>query len=315
ATTRAQRTLVAWRRPPRPASTTAASTSAAANSARAAAVSTSNCVAPSRSAGSRTRSSASSRSASSWSTWIRSLQPATCGEVYAPTLRPSRRRNAAARRVAVDLPFVPTTWIAGNARCGSPSSARSARIRPRPNSSGQGERDSSHSSAEGIKLAPVPLQLLPLRLDHVRRRVRHEALVGEHPLGAGDLPAEPLALSLDVAVRLDASRAHDRLEDPPLVFPHLAERSAAAEDRREILNAVEGFRVRDETLVRLRPRSHDQPVVVELRPDLLGDVRDHRVQELEQQLQRRQRRRACILVPVVEARLDLLRVPVAEVVE
>src|SRR6478609_4071640 len=50
------------------------------------------------------------------------------------------------------LPFVPTTWIAGNALCGSPSEASSARMRPRPNSSGQGESDASQAtlpSAEG----------------------------------------------------------------------------------------------------------------------------------------------------------------------
>ena len=72
----------------------------------------SNCVAPSRSAGPRTRSTAASKSASAPSTWIRSDQPETCGEVYAPTRRPAPRSIAAAVRVTVDFPFEPTTWIA-----------------------------------------------------------------------------------------------------------------------------------------------------------------------------------------------------------
>ena len=48
---------------------------------------------------------------------------------------------------AVDFPFVPTTCTAGYAACGSPSSARSASIRPSPNSRGHGLSESSHSSA------------------------------------------------------------------------------------------------------------------------------------------------------------------------
>jgi hypothetical protein len=78
-TTGARSTFVASRRPPRPASITAASTSAAANSASAAAVSASNCVAPSRSAAGRTRAIARSNPAGSASN--RSCQPTTCGDV------------------------------------------------------------------------------------------------------------------------------------------------------------------------------------------------------------------------------------------
>ena len=44
---------------------------------------------------------------------IRSLQPRTCGETVAPTESPSASSSASIVRVAVDLPFVPTTWIAG----------------------------------------------------------------------------------------------------------------------------------------------------------------------------------------------------------
>ena len=56
--------------------------------------------------------------------------------------------------VAVDLPFVPTTWIAGYEACGSPSSARSARIRSSPKPSrGHGLIASSHSTAVVIPRA------------------------------------------------------------------------------------------------------------------------------------------------------------------
>jgi hypothetical protein len=36
-----------------------------------------------------------------------------CGEIVEPTERPSARSSASIVSVAVDLPFVPTTWIAG----------------------------------------------------------------------------------------------------------------------------------------------------------------------------------------------------------
>ena len=59
------------------------------------------------------------------------------------------------------LPFVPTTWIAGNARCGSPSAASSARIRPSPNSSGHGESDSSQRTARPDASAVTPRGYAP----------------------------------------------------------------------------------------------------------------------------------------------------------
>ena len=138
-TTGASTTFVASSLPPRPASIAAASTPCAANSASAAAVSASNCVAPTRSAAARTRPTARSKPSASVSS--RSSQPDTCGDVYAPTRSPSPRSSAAIVRVAVDFPFVPTTWTDRNARSGWPSSSSSARIRSSPNSSGHGESD------------------------------------------------------------------------------------------------------------------------------------------------------------------------------
>ena len=73
----------------------------------------SNCVAPCASASGRTRAIASSKSASAPSTVIRSAHERTCGETVAPTESPSPSRSASIVRVAVDFPFVPTTWIAG----------------------------------------------------------------------------------------------------------------------------------------------------------------------------------------------------------
>ena len=86
----------------------------------------------------RTRATAASKSASSPSTVIRSDQERTCGDGRADG-EPLASRSASIVRVAVDLPFVPTTWIAGYASCGSPSAASSVRIRPSPNSCGHGE--------------------------------------------------------------------------------------------------------------------------------------------------------------------------------
>src|SRR5579884_3001909 len=133
---------------------------------------------------------------------------------------------AAMRRAAVDFPFVPTTWTASRLRSGLPRRSSSVRMRPRPKPSvGHGESDSSQrtsapaSTADGIELPPVALELLPLGLDHLRRRPRDEPLVREHPLGALHLGAQPGALRLDVAV-VAASRAprlHDRVEDALLV--------------------------------------------------------------------------------------------------
>ena len=129
----------------------------------------------------RTRASAASRSASSPPTRMRSAQPrrraATCRR---PARRPSARSSASAARAVVVLPFVPTTWIAPEAALGIAERRRSSRIRPSPNSSGQGLSASSQatlSAAEGIELAPVARQLLALALDHLGRRVGDEVVV------------------------------------------------------------------------------------------------------------------------------------------
>ena len=147
-TTRERRTLVASCLPPSPASTTATSTPASAKAASAAAVSDSNWVAPISSAAARTRPSAVSMSTSCPSTLIRSAKEWMCGEIVAPVERPSASSSCSIVRVAVDLPFVPTTWMAGNASCGSPSAPSNARMRSRPKpSTGHGLSPATHATA------------------------------------------------------------------------------------------------------------------------------------------------------------------------
>src|SRR2546423_9083278 len=131
---------------------------------------------------------------------------------------------AAIVRVAVDLPFVPTTCTARNERCGFPSRASSASMRPRPKpSAGHGLNPAtqsvfaSGSAVECIELPPVALELLPLGRDDVLGCVRDEPLVAELLLGAGDLLPEALPLLFHIAVRLLALGLDDRVEDPLLV--------------------------------------------------------------------------------------------------
>src|SRR5207247_7863634 len=142
-------------------------------------------------------------------------------------------------RVAVPFPFVPTTWIDGYASCGWPSSRSSARMCSSPNSSGHGLSDSIQLVAESVELTAVALQLLALGLDDVRRRVLHEALVREHPFRARDLLLQAGDLGGRVAVAAAAPGLHDRLEDASALLVERRADSAAAEDRRRVLNRLQ----------------------------------------------------------------------------
>jgi hypothetical protein len=44
---------------------------------------------------------------------MRSSHERTCGDTVAPTRSPSESNSCSIVIVAVDFPFVPTTWIAG----------------------------------------------------------------------------------------------------------------------------------------------------------------------------------------------------------
>src|SRR5688500_18712950 len=112
-------------------------------------------------------------------------------------------------------------------------------IRPRPNSSGQGLSDSTQSACEDVKLSPVALQLLALRLDHLDGRIRNEAFVGEQALGARDLLLQSLDLDGGIAVRANALRPDHGLEDPPLVAVERDEHATPPEDRGGGLHALE----------------------------------------------------------------------------
>src|SRR3990170_1409970 len=168
--------------------------------------------------------------------------------MVAPTESPSASSSSSIVRVAVDLPFVPTTCTAGYAFCGSPSSASSACIRPRPKpSSGQGLRPATQavcSAGEGIELTPVTGELRALRLDDLRPGVRDEPVVSEHRLGTHDLLAQPFHLGLGVAVPLDPLGADDGGEDPALVLGAEGDlRAATAEDRGRLLDPVERLEI------------------------------------------------------------------------
>src|SRR5689334_15469648 len=107
-------------------------------------------------------------------------------------------------------------------------------MRSSPNSAGHGESPATQSVAgNGLELTLVARQLLALGRDDVGRRVLDEALVRELLLGPRDLPAQPLALGLDVAVRLLALGLDDDLEDAPLVVAlQWDEHAAPPEGRR-----------------------------------------------------------------------------------
>ena len=179
-------------------------------------------------------------------------------------------------------------------------------------------RHALYAGRARLELAPVALELRPLAVDHVGRRVRDEPLVREHPFGPRDLLREAGPLGLDVAGCLAPLGPDDGGEDPALlVRAELDLHPAAAEDLRRLLHAVERAGRVGVRGVRLRPRRDDQPRAAgrQVRPDLLRDVRHQRVEEREQPLERGERGGAAVLVAVVQARLDRLGVPVAEVVE
>ena len=197
-------------------------------------------------------------------------------------------------------------------------------MRSSPNSSGHGLSEATQSVAldglvaEGIELTTVALELLALRLDHLGRRLRGEALVREHPLGAGDLLLEPRR----------SRPARRRLHAPgPDAWPRrCASRRASssmrtplrAEDRGRFLHAVERLRGRRRTTRPARARAQTiRRVFRSGRCDQISSVTCGITgwSSFEQPLERGQRRCARVLVAVVEPRLDRLRVPVAEVVE
>ena len=191
----------------------------------------------------------------------------------------------------------------------------------RPNSSGHGLSEATHSVAlaglvaEGIELTTVTLELVALRLDDLGRRLRGETLVREHSLGAGDFPFEPVDFSLWVSLlRACVARASKmRVSSGRAPFAHRSARRrrglsftrsrAPSSAANESSGSSQGATI-----------SRDSRVG-QVRPDLLGHVRQHRVEKLEQALERGERGRPRVLVAAVEPRLDRLCVPVTEVVE
>ena len=218
-TTAASTTFVASSRPPRPASTTATSTPRAAKSASAAAVRTSNCVAPQQlRVGTHARSTARSKPASSV---VEPLLPA--GDVRrgvrgrldalgAEERRDGPRRRRLALR-ADDVDRLVALLAVG--RAGRAARA-CARARSRPPARARAS-SATQSVADCIELAPVALELLALRLDHLGRRVRDEALVREHALARAISLRSRSRSASTLPFAFDAVGLDDRVEDALLV--------------------------------------------------------------------------------------------------
>src|SRR3954471_4730728 len=146
---------------------------------------------------------------------MRSPQVRTCGERYVPTRRPASMRSASIIRVVVDLPFVPTTWIAGYRVSGLPSRSSSAWIRSSPKPPlGHGLSPATQLVADCVELTPAALELVSLGLDDLRRRASRDRPFGQHALP----PVDPASAPSDPRVRfpavlLCALRLHNRVED------------------------------------------------------------------------------------------------------
>src|SRR5919199_6681749 len=134
------------------------------------------------------------------------------------------------------------------------------RSSPKP-SAGHGLSDSIHSTAESFELGAVLLTLDLLCLDHLARRLLGEARIGELALGTRELLAYALTLGLDVT-RAVLARADDALEDAGGVAAQLHAHAAPPVDPRSELRVLERVEVVLVLALGLRPRRHDQPVVV-----------------------------------------------------
>ena len=305
------------RRPP-------TSTSRAANSASAAAVSTSNCVAPAGVAveRGRARRRGPRRRRRPGSAPTSRGRAARCRRRRAA---PPPRRSAAVISVVEVFPFVPTTWIAGKralriAEVGEerahPPESELLRPRREPLEPGDGRPAVERARAQ----RPVALELLALGLDDLGGRVRDErARSRASPRRARSPSAAARARRSTAPSVLRARRRSGLTTASKIRFSSpssatsapLRRKVAAALWTRSIASAAAGSPRRG-----AGPGAEDQPrVVVELRPDLLGHVREHRMEQGEQPLERRERRRDRGGVVGVEPRLDRLGVPVAEVVE
>src|SRR6184192_2723301 len=119
-------------------------------------------------------------------------------------------------------------------------------MRPSPNSSGQGLRLSTQLTTESVELTAVALQLRALGVHDVRGRVLDETLVREHPFGARDFLLQPIDLGGGVSVGLLPSGLHDRFEDTRLFSFEGGSDAAPAEDRRRVLDRLQGVTVTGE---------------------------------------------------------------------
>ena len=319
-TTRVPSTFVASCRPPSPASTTATSTPASANASE-------------RSRGQRLELRRAEPSACGRTRCDRALE-VRLGAADADPLAPAahvrreigadgeagvgeqRLGQARRRRLAVRADDVHRRIARAADRRARASSAR-IRSSPKP-SVGHGLSDATQSVADRVKLAPVALELLALGLDDVRRRRARRTVSFASIASARAISCSSRATSSSrsAPLPLRALGPHDGLEDAHLVaFERRRARRCAGIAPPPPARARARPPSPAYARVGLRPRRDDQPRRArgQVRPDLLGDVRHHRMQQLEQPLERGERGR--LHVGLAEPRLDRLEVPVAEVVE
>ena len=215
-----------------------------------------------------------------------------------------RRRRLAVRADDVDR--------AGTAPADRRARASSARIRsvPKP-SAGHGREGLNPARRVRQRIARASrARRRPPRARRSRRTSRSRA--SSRPARS---PSATRARSASTSPCPSLCRTDDRLEDPQRVAAELDPDAAAPVDARRGLRARRCASKSPSHACRLGPRRDDQPRLArrQVRPDLLGHVRHHRMEQLEEPLERRERRRAHVLLG--EPRLDRLEVPVAEVVE
>ena len=310
-TTRVRRTFVASWRPPSPASTTATSTSASANASSAAAVSA---LELRRAELDGLRLHARDRALE---VRLRRRRSGSARSSRARAARGTRRREAPRRRAAPRSSASSSTCRScrrrappGSAAAGRRARPSSARIRSSPKpSAGHGLSDGDPVSC-GSRQARAG----SARASRARPRRRRPARCAvndsfESISSARAISFSSRAISSSSFAPSSASRAPAARPPRRSAARHLRAASsdaAAPEPLGRLLHADERVRVGRVRRVRLRPRRDDQPRRArgQMRPDLLGHVRHHRMQQLEQPLERGECRRLHVRLAASRGLID-----------
>ena len=232
------------------------------------------------------------------STWIRSDQPRTCGEMYAPTRSPSARSSAAVISVVDVLPFVPTTWIDGIRALRVAERGEQRAHPPEPELLGPRRQALEPAEVASRRRAPRA-RAGSARASRARPRRRLGGAFATNRSFASIPSARAISFcsrarsAVDVAVRLARRSGLTTASKIRFSSPSSATRTplrrnvAAASCTRSSAAAAAG-------IAAIRARATAPTIsraVVELRPDLLGHVRHHRVEQREQPLERGERGR------------------------